>query len=617
MEFEYVSDRYCAIYQMDCEDVMANPKLVFDTVHPEELDDHMALNHKAFRDKKTFLWEGRFIIGGDLRWLHIESTPEPFENGDTRWFGIVQDITDRKQAEDALQKSHETLLAFLNSIDATIYVVDMQSYEILFMNKYMINSFGRDMTGEVCCEVFRGKSGPCSHCPNEQLVDGNGNPTGVYTWQDQNPITGKWYINYDRAIEWKDGRLVKIQIATDITEMKYMEEQLRQAHKMESLGTLAGGIAHEFNNMLGVILGNTELAFDDIPDWNPAKDCLNEIKTASLRAKEVIEKLLSVARKTPKSRKPIPIGPVIEESLDLLSRTIPTTIDIRKRIACSTEMILGDTTEINQVIINLCNNSFHAMAEGIGTLEVNLNTIQLNPESALRYTNLEPGDYVSLTVKDTGEGIEPAFMDRLFDPYFTTKDVDQGLGMGLAVVHSIVKKHDGDIKIESEVGKGTTVEILLPVIEEQTEIITEAFETPQMGAERILLVDDESSIIKMVTLMLNRSGYDVIGKTSSSNALKAFKENPEQFDLVISDMTMPEMAGDQFVQEIKQICPDIPVILCTGHSNRMDENKAKEVGIDAFMMKPFSKKDLTRTIPEVLKRSQTGSIEKKPKNDYF
>jgi CheY-like chemotaxis protein len=280
-------------------------------------------------------------------------------------------------------------------------------------------------------------------------------------------------------------------------------------------------------------------------------------------------------------------------------------------------MILGDTTEINQVIINLCNNSFHAMAEGIGTLEVNLNTIQLNPESALRYTNLEPGDYVSLTVKDTGEGIEPAFMDRLFDPYFTTKDVDQGLGMGLAVVHSIVKKHDGDIKIESEVGKGTTVEILLPVIEEQTEIITEAFETPQMGAERILLVDDESSIIKMVTLMLNRSGYDVIGKTSSSNALKAFKENPEQFDLVISDMTMPEMAGDQFVQEIKQICPDIPVILCTGHSNRMDENKAKEVGIDAFMMKPFSKKDLTRTIPEVLKRSQTGSIEKKPKNDYF
>ena len=369
---------------------------------------------------------------------------------------------------------------------------------------------------------------------------------------------------------------------------------------MEAVGTLAGGVAHEFNNMLGIIIGNTELALDDIPEWNPAADCIQEIKTASLRAKDVVRKLLSVARKTPESRRPIQIGKVIKESLGLMRRTIPATIDIRKNITCSTEMILGDITEINQVMINLCTNSVHAMAEQNGVLEVRLDTQQMNRKSALFYEDLVPGDYVRLTVKDTGKGIEPAFMDRLFDPYFTTKDIDQGLGMGLAVVHGIVKKHDGAIKIESEIGKGTIVEVLFPLIEAQAEAETEETETLKMRTERILLVDDEPSLVKMITQMLKRSGYEVIGKTSSTSALKTFKETPEQFDLVISDITMPEMSGDQLAQAIKQVRPETPVILCTGHSNRMDENKAKIMGIEAFITKPFQKQDIANTVQNVL-----------------
>ena len=354
---------------------------------------------------------------------------------------------------------------------------------------------------------------------------------------------------------------------------------------------MAGGIAHEFNNMLGIIIGNTELALDDIRAWNPAADFIQEIKTASLRAKDGVRKLLSVARKTPESRKPIPIALVIKESLDLIRRTVPATIDIRKNITCSTEMILGDITEINQVVINLCTNSVHAMSEERGVLEVGLDIKQVSQASALFYEDLAPGDYVRLTVRDTGKGIEPAFMDRLFDPYFTTKGLDQVLGMGLAVVHGIVKKHEGAIRIESEVGKGTTIEVFFPLIEAQTNATTEKIETLQAGTERILLIDDEPSIVKMITQMLKRSGYEVIGKTSSATALKSFKESPEQFTLVISDMAMPEMSGDQLAQAIKQIRPEVPIILCTGHSDPMDE-----IGQNLWRSKPLLRNHFKKKI---------------------
>ena len=522
------------------------------------------------------------------------------DNKPIRVTGTNMDLTERKQAEEALQTAHKTLLTVLDSIDATIYVADMQNYEVLFMNRYMINSFGRDLTGEICWEVFRGESGPCSHCPNKQLINKNGTPSDVYVWRDKNPMTERWYINYDRAIEWTDGRLVKLQIATDITEMKQLEDQLRQAQKMESIGTLAGGIAHEFNNMLGIIIGNTELALDDIPEWNSAADCIQEIQTASLRAKDVVQKLLSVARKTPASRKPVQISTIIKESLDLMRKTIPATINIQQHIRCSTEIILADTTEISQIVMNLCTNAVHAMVNEKGILKVVLETKTLNSRSSAFYQDIDPGEYVMLTVSDDGTGISPDILDRIFEPYFTTKDVDEGLGMGLAVVHGIVKKHDGDIKVDSAVGKGTTVEVLFPLIDEQPLPCSKEIETLSTGTERILLVDDEASLVKMVTQMLTRSGYEVVGKTNSTEALNVFKENPDRFDLVITDMTMPEMTGDDIARQIIETRPNIPIILCTGHSNRMDKNKAKQLGIKSFVSKPLGKKELTETVRKVL-----------------
>ena len=513
--------------------------------------------------------------------------------------GLHTDITERQQTEKALRASHERFLTVLNSIDATIYVADMETYEILFMNKYMIESFGRDTTGEICWNVFRGESGPCPHCTNDQLIDENGKPAGVCVWQDQNPITEKWYVNYDRAIEWTDGRLVRLQIATDITKLKRMEEELSQAHKMESIGTLAGGIAHDFNNILGIILGNTELAIDDVPQWNPARFNIEEIRTATFRARDVVRQLLSFARQTRLEKKPTNIIPIVKESLKLLRSSIPTSIDIRQNIPEDVDTILADPTQINQVIINLCTNADHAMPEG-GIIEVILKNEALNEKVTAKYPDLNPGRYVNLTVSDTGHGVSKEDMDRIFDPYYTTKDVGKGTGMGLAVVHSIVKEHNGIITVKSKPGKGTTFSIFFPTVEQDVVMESEPADKLPMGNERILFIDDEQAIVNIARKRLERLGYEVEAKVSPIEALELFRSKPDKFDLVITDLTMPKMTGDKLVKEILNIRTDIPIILCTGFSEKIDEKKAKEIGAADYIEKPIDQCNFAFKVRKVL-----------------
>jgi CheY-like chemotaxis protein len=318
-----------------------------------------------------------------------------------------------------------------------------------------------------------------------------------------------------------------------------------------------------------------------------------------------VRQIMSFSRKTPATRIPVQISTIIQESLKLMRATIPTNIEVNQEILCSDEMILANPTEINQILLNLCSNAVHAMGDETGLLQVRLEKADLDYRNAARYEDLTPGKYVKLTVEDNGSGIDSTIMASIFDPYFTTKDVDKGLGMGLAVVYGIVKKHDGAIHFKSQFGVGTTAEVLFPITEDLPEKGSQIRADLPMGTETILLVDDEPSLVKMVSQILEKQGYSVVGKTSSTDALKAFKQKPDHFDLVISDMAMPEMPGDLLVVELLKIRPNVPIILCTGHSDRIDEKRAKALGVADYSMKPYEKKELVRKVRKVLDEAKT------------
>ncbi len=385
------------------------------------------------------------------------------------------------------------------------------------------------------------------------------------------------------------------------TALRDSQEQLRQAHKMEGMVTLAGGIAHEFNNILGIIIGNNELALMDVPDWSPARECLKEIQKAALRAKEVVRNILSFARKTPAERKPTQVATIVKETLTLLRASISANIDIRQNILCDREILLADPAELSNVLMNLCTNAVHAIGDGPGLIEVGLEPITLDRASVAKYEGLNPGNFVKLTVRDTGSGIDSRIIDCIFDPYFTTKSLSERSGMGLAIVYGIVKQHDGAIRVKSVEGQETLFEVVFPLLE--VEIAREVRAAPEVlpkGTERILFVDDEPSLTKLVKHMLEQLGYRVETRTSSLEALALFKGEPGRFDLVITDMGMPEMAGNLLAQELMKTRSDIPIIMCTGYSARFDKETAKEAGIRAYAMKPLVMKDLAGIVRQVL-----------------
>jgi len=376
-------------------------------------------------------------------------------------------LAERIAALKALRESEEKYRLLVDTANESIFIA--QDNVIKFPNPKTI-----EMTGYTEKELAAVPFVKLIHPDDRQMVadrhrrrlNGEVLPSD-YSFRIIDKKGSERSVQINAAATTWEGRPATINLIRDITEQKQLEKRLRHSQKMESIGTLAGGIAHEFNNMLGIIIGNAELAADDIPDSNPARNCLEEIRTASLRAKNVVRKLMRVAQKTPAFKKPIQIRAVITEALDLIRKTMPTTIDLRLNIRCTSETVLGDPTEISQVVINLCTNALHAMRGHTGVMSIRLEPAAVNREPAAQRSGLPPGDYVRLTVMDTGEGIEPAIMDRVFDPYFTTKAVDEGLGMGLAVVDGIIKHHNGSIHIHSEPGKGTTVEVLLPLAEKQ------------------------------------------------------------------------------------------------------------------------------------------------------
>ena len=390
----------------------------------------------------------------------------------------------------------------------------------------------------------------------------------------------------------------------DITEQQKLQTQLQQSQKMEAVGTLAGGIAHDFNNILSAIIGYSELTLLEVPGGTKVQQNLTEVLRASQRAKDLVKQILSFSRQNEEKLKLVEVKVIIKEALKLLRASLPATIEIRQQIDPNAGIIEADPTQVHQLMMNLCTNSAAAMCEEGGLLEISLMKVDIDALSTTMYLDIEPGSYLRLSVHDTGDGMTPEVLERVFDPYFTTKEKGKGTGLGLAVVHGIVKRHRGGITVETAPGKGTAFHIYFPRVQQEIEAVeTAEVQSLPRGHECILLVDDEEDLIEIGAQMLSHLGYEVATRSDGAEALEAFRAQPERFDLVITDMTMPNLTGDRLAKELIKIRPDIPIILCTGFSERISEQKAKEIGIREFSMKPFVMRDLAETTRRVLGRA--------------
>jgi PAS domain S-box-containing protein len=384
-----------------------------------------------------------------------------------------------------------------------------------------------------------------------------------------------------------------------------LESRLLQAQKLEAIGTLAGGIAHDFNNILAAIMGNAEMVQQILPPDSTAYQHLNQVLKSSNRAKNLVKQILAFSRKSEEDKQPLEIKKAVEEVVKMLRSTLPATIEIQEHIV-SNAWIMGNVTQMHQVLLNLCTNAFHAMREKGGVLGIDVGDLRVGTANARLYHDLTPGDYVRLSITDTGTGIGPKIMNRIFDPFFTTKKVGEGTGLGLSVVHGIIKDSRGDITVESTPGKGTSFHVLLPRIKPRAAQKEKTAQPVPGGTEQILLVDDEDVIVDVAQKLLGMLGYRVTGALSPAEALEIFNRRPDAFDLVITDYTMPKMNGCELAKKLMAVRPDIPVILCTGYNETISEVTAKNRGIREFLFKPLNLRQLGESVRRVLDDKEIG-----------
>ena len=526
-----------------------------------------------------------------------------------------RDISERKQVEQDLRASEFRFRAFYDSNPEGVILMDFEG-KIMGVNKAFASMSGftvqeivnrhfkefipADYHDVVLSAIWTFRAGIQPDDLSEMIYlrkDGGELPIAIKGWritdEDSNPVSLGVFVR-DLTIE---KHLAEEKAA--------IEKQLQQTQKMEAIGTLAGGIAHDFNNILGGIIGYTELAMmeEGTPLDKKKQGYLSRVLSAGKRAKDLIQQILRFSRHESSAMSPISIKPIIKESIKLLRSTFPATIEIQQNIQDHLDKIVGDPTQVHQVMMNLCTNAYHAMRERGGILTISLENMALQAPREFMNLKAPPGDYIRLGISDTGQGIAPQILERIFEPYFTTKKVNEGTGLGLSVIMGIIKSHKGLISVESELEKGTRFDVYFPVVQAISPETADRIRfIPTGNQERILVVDDEAFFLDVVKENLEALEYQVIANCSSLKTLEILKDNPTGFDLVITDQTMPEMTGLQLVAEIRNFNSDIPIILCTGYSEMVSEQSAKYYGITKFLLKPIIFNDLAMAVQEALQR---------------
>ncbi|MCP4748976.1 MAG: response regulator [Desulfobacteraceae bacterium] len=407
------------------------------------------------------------------------------------------------------------------------------------------------------------------------------------------------------SITWEN-RPAALCFLRDTTKTKQLESKVIQSQKLQAIGTLAGGIAHDFNNILAAIMGYTEISIHQARKGSRMEQRLNHVLQACDRAKDLVHQILTFSRQHVQEKRPLRMAPIVKETLHLLRASLPSTIIFHYKIEKDKGVVLADPTNIHQVIMNLCTNAYHAMKDKGGNLNINVKTVNIKNDPENRLLELETGDYVQLTVSDTGHGMSKATIERIFDPYFTTKKQGEGTGLGLSVAHGIVKEMGGAIKVYSEAGIGATFHVYFPIIRAQEQEKLQIHEKLPTGSGTILLIDDEQMIIEIIQEMLESLGYTVVTRVSAIEALHSFTNDPDKYDLILTDLTMPQMTGIELSENVKKIRPDIPIILCSGFSTKISEEKASILGIIAVMNKPILKYDLAHTVYDTFQQSNSN-----------
>jgi PAS domain S-box-containing protein len=497
----------------------------------------------------------------------------------------------------SLRESEETARALLNSPSEAAMLMDVDG-KMLALNNHMAERLGQSSEEIV---------GRCYYDYLSTDIAGNRRNKTAEVMRDGQPVffqderDGIMLDNRIYPVFDENGKVTRISFfSRDITDQIKLMNQLQQAQKMEALGTLAGGIAHDFNNILFPIVGYTEMSMDAVKPDDSIRNYLSEVLKAAHRAQGLVKQILSFSRQKEQERKPIQVKLILKEVLKLLRASLPSTIEIRVD-AVSDSAIFADPVEIHQVMMNLFTNAYHAMREKGGVLTVALKDVDVTTDTDTDAQVLAPGHYIQMEVTDTGYGMGHSTIDRIFDPYFTTKELGEGTGLGLAMVHGIIASLNGHISVESELQKGTTFNIFFPQITQSADPAGEITSVPiPKGRGHILVVDDEEPICRMLEQVLRQIGYEVTSFTVSYEALSVFKNRPKKYDLLLTDMTMPGMTGMELSRQFIAIRPDIPVVLLSGYSDLTNEQLAKDAGVRSFIMKPVLRKELAEAIRSAL-----------------
>jgi PAS domain S-box-containing protein len=611
MHFLYLSQGVEQLHGVSVEAAMKDASALYELILEEDRPALQSAELESLRQEKPFrhLARSRRKTDGQIRWFEYASAPRQLPDGHVIWDGIQMDVTDRKEAEFAAQQTQARFTHIFDKSPIPITLSDVASGRLVAVNASFVKYSGyspEEAIGRTVQELQIYAKAEHRTEILQQLRD-FGRAYGVevaFRRKDGAVLANQVWV--DELTIGADKFIMAMSL--DVSErnaamrqQRELEEQLRQTQKLEALGTLAGGIAHDFNNILGAIISYTELSKLDNPDNQLLHDNLEQVLGASQRAAVLVRQILSFSRHQKEERRSLQLAPIVKEVLLLLRATLPSTIALDSLLDADVSDVLANATQVHQIVMNLCTNAAHAMRGRQGKITVSVAQIELSPHAPKPHVDLGPGRYVRLVISDTGHGMDAATLRRIFEPFFTTKSLGEGTGLGLSVVHGIVKEYGGAVVVESELGKGTKFTIYLPALSgTELQPLAESAEIPRGRGERILFVDDEVVLGTASRKMLERLGYGVTLFHSSVAALAAFRQGPDAFAALVTDYTMPEMTGVELIREVHAIRPLLPVIMVSGSSGPLDPDDMRRVGMRELLSKPLGYAALAHALRRAL-----------------